>query len=155
MTVSRGEAAKALKRLETDYKYFYPKEVLGKGKYRLLPATLQAFKLVLTPHGWEQITQGIRCINPHRTLMKRHIADYGDVNAAEWFVLIAQGYFENSNPDMAQLNDDFHLIDSWRQNSAGSGNHMGLEQTVHKAHRLAINRVRNLNRKVGKRGTAK
>lgn len=152
MAVSREKAAEALKRLETNYKYFYPKEVLGKGKYRLLPATLQTFKLVLTPRGWEQITQGIRCVNPRRTLMKRHIADYGDVNAAEWFILIAQGYFENSSPEMARLNDDFHLIDSYRRDGIEKEKRVKSERAMRGAHRLATSRARDLNRKVGKRG---
>ena len=83
--------------------------------------------------------------------MKRHIADYGDVNAAEWFVLIAQGYFENSNPDMVRLNDDFHLIDSYRRDSIEKEKRVKSERTMRGAHRLATSRARDLNRKVGKR----
>lgn len=155
MTVSREKAAEALKRLDTDYKYFYPKRVLGKGKYRLLPATLQTFRLVLTPRGWEQIAQGMRCVNPRRTMMKRHIAGYGDVSATEWFILIAQGYFENSNPDMARLNGDFHLIDSYRRDSIEKEKRAKTERAKRRAYSLATSRVHNLNRKVGKRGITK
>ena len=78
--------------------------------------------------------------------MKRHIADYGDVNAAEWFVLIAQGY-----PDMVRLNDDFHLIDSYRRDSIEKEKRVKSERTMRGAHRLATSRARDLNRKVGKR----
>lgn len=87
--------------------------------------------------------------------MKRHIADYGDVNAAEWFILIAQGYFENSNPDMVRLNDDFYLIDSYRRDSIEKEKRAKTERAKRRAYSLATSRVHDLNRKVGKRETAK
>lgn len=157
MTAKQSETAEALKRLNGNYIYFKPKRYLNK-RGSIVKMALTALILPIrmgmddrvAPKMHMRLRRGWKFVEAikHDPDLGKHVAGKDQIGDSGWHRLVWNGYFDEASPEMKLYLHDVKLKEAYQTTQR--------EQRIsNDKHQQATSRVRDLNRKIGKRGTAR